>query len=75
MPSQRGWLRMSVEVEEELYPSSCLSQTVKNLRSTLKKCGFFPEGVTFITQEDPIKPTIIAIYYGLKKIPEKNGAM
>ena len=75
MPLPTVSLRMYVEVEGELSQFLCLTTIEKNLLSTLKKCVSSQGDDTCITQEGPTKPTTIVIYYGQKKIPEKNGVL
>jgi hypothetical protein len=71
---QKDLLKMFVEVEEGLSLSSCQTEIEENCRNILKKCGSYQEDAIFTMQVVRTKPTIIAIYYVLRKTPEKNGA-
>jgi len=73
--SQNALWRMSVGLDREHSQFSCQIVNEQHLLTTLKTCGFSPEDVTCIMQDDPTKLTITVTFSVLKKIPEKSGVM
>jgi hypothetical protein len=70
---QTGSLKMYVELDGELIEALCRKMTSDSWQITLKSKSLFPEAVTFTTRVDHTRLTIIAIFYALKRILEKNG--
>jgi hypothetical protein len=68
-----GLLKMSVALDGEQIEHYYRQPTWVNFRNILKQCGFSPEDVIYIMQDEPQSFTITATFSEQKKIPEKNG--
>jgi hypothetical protein len=68
-----GLWKMSVELDQEPIEHFYPKPIWVNLRSILKLCGFSPEDVIYIMQDEQQSFTITVISSEQKKIPEKSG--